>query len=185
MLTTLLILTGLIAAFLAFAATRPDRFSVTRSARIEAPPHALFPLINDWRHWEDWSPYERKDPDMKRTYSGAARGAGAVYEFEGNRNVGKGRLEILESAPPSRIAISLEMLGPCKGNNLIDFTLRPDGDGTHVTWAMRGTSSYVGKVMGLIFNLDRMIGGDFDAGLRNLKSLAERPLPYGTLQTSS
>src|SRR6185436_2103943 len=136
----------LIAALLAYAATRPDTFRVERSASIKAPPEKIFPLINDFHKWDAWSPWEKMDPAMKRTHSGAASGKGAVYEWEGNDKVGKGRMEIAESSPPSKVAIKLDFLKPFEAHNTAEFTLEGKGDSTNVKWAMYGPSPYITKL---------------------------------------
>lgn len=175
MLKTIFVIAAVaIAGLLIYAATRPDSFAVSRSATIKAPPEAIFPHINDFRRWEAWSPYEKKDPAMTRSFSGPASGKGAIYDFSGNSSVGAGRVEIADASPPSKVMINLNMLKPMKANNRVEFTLQPQGDSTKVTWAMNGESSYLGKVMCLFFNMDSMVGGDFEAGLANLKALAER-----------
>jgi carbon monoxide dehydrogenase subunit G len=163
-----------IAAVLIFAATRPDSFGVERSTSIGAAPDKIFPLINDFKSWSAWSPYEKKDPAMKRTYSGATSGKSAVYEWDGNSQVGKGRIEIIDTTPPSRVTIRLDMIKPMEGHNIVNFTLEPRGGATQLTWAMRGSFAYMAKLMGLFCDMDKMIGKDFEAGLANLKTLAER-----------
>jgi uncharacterized protein YndB with AHSA1/START domain len=163
-----------VAAVLGVAATKPDAFRVERTASIKAPPDKIFALINDLHGWGAWSPYEKKDPAMKRTFSGAASGKGAVYEWDGNKNVGKGRMEITETSPPSRILIKLDFISPFEGHNTAEFTMVPKGDATSVTWAMDGPAPFVSKVMQVFINLDSMIGKDFEEGLANLKSLAEK-----------
>lgn len=168
------IVVAAVAGILIYAATKPDSFRVERSATIKAPPDKIFALIANLRGWGAWSPYEKKDPDMKRTFSGAASGKGAVYEWDGNRNVGQGRMEIVEATPPSKIAIKLDFIKPFAGHNTAEFTMVPAGDNTTVTWAMYGPSPYVAKVMGTLFNMDRMIGNDFEAGLAVLKTVAEK-----------
>jgi hypothetical protein len=164
----------LIAAVLIFAATKPDSFGVERTASIGAAPDKIFPFINDFKHWGSWSPYEKKDPAMKRTFSGEASGKGAVYEWDGNAQVGKGRIEIIDASAPSRVTIKLDMIKPMEGHNVVNFTLEPRGGATQLTWAMRGTCAYMAKLMGLFCDMDKMIGKDFEAGLANLKTLAER-----------
>ena len=164
----------LIAAVLIFAATKPDSFGVRRATSIGAAPDKIFPLINDFKHWGSWSPYEKKDPAMKRAFSGAASGKGAVYEWDGNNQVGKGRIEIIDVTPPSRVTIKLDMIKPMEGHNIVDFTLEPQGGATQLTWAMRGSCAYMAKLMGLVLNMDKMIGRDFEIGLANLKTLAEK-----------
>ena len=164
----------LIAGMLIFAATRPDTFRVQRSTSIKAPPAKIFSYINEFDRWAAWSPYEKLDPAMKRTRSGPAAGQGAICEWEGNDKVGKGRMEIAEASPPSKVAIKLDFIKPFEAHNVAEFTLQPKDDGTHVTWVMYGPAPYVSKLMGLFFNMDRMIGKDFEAGLANLKSLTEK-----------
>ncbi|CAJ0807771.1 SRPBCC family protein [Ralstonia holmesii] len=162
-----------IAAVLGFAATRPDTFKVQREIDIKAPPEEVFALINDFHHWTTWSPWEKRDPAMKRTYGSPASGKGANYAWDGSREVGAGRMEIVDSTSPSRIQIQLDFLKPFAAHNTAEFTLKPDGDVTHVTWAMYGPSPFISKVMGLFFSMDAMIGKDFEAGLANLKSAAQ------------
>jgi len=162
-----------LAILLAVASTKPDTLHVERTARIDAPPQQIFPLIEDFRRWGPWSPYERRDPTMKRSYGGAERGEGAVYAWEGNRDIGKGRMEIVESVPPSRVALKLDFAEPFEAHNVVQFTLEPEGGATRVTWAMQGPSSFVSKLMSVFIDMDDMIGRDFEAGLANLKAIAE------------
>lgn len=175
MLKTIALATAvLIAGVLLYAATRPDSFRVERSTRIEAPAEKIFSLVNDLRAWNGWSPYDAKDPAMQRTFSGAASGPGAVYAWNGNRDVGQGRMEILAATPPSQVTVRLDFIQPFQARNTAEFTLRPDGTGTYITWALHGPSPYISKLMGLVFNLDRMVGKDFEVGLANLKRVAEQ-----------
>jgi uncharacterized protein YndB with AHSA1/START domain len=169
-----IVLVVLIGGLLIYVATRPDAFRVERSAAIKAPPEKIFAFINDLRQWTLWSPWENIDPALKRTYSGAAGGKGAAYAWEGNSKVGAGRMEILESVPGSKIAIKLDFFKPFEGHNVAEFTFTRAGDVTTVGWAMFGPSPYMSKVMGLVINMDRMIGGQFETGLANLKSIAEK-----------
>jgi uncharacterized protein YndB with AHSA1/START domain len=163
-----------IAAVLVYAATRPDNFSVQRSTSIKAPPEKIFAMINDLHSWDSWSPWEKKDPAMKRTFSGPPNGRGAAYAWEGNSSVGEGRMEIVDTTPPSKIRIKLDFLKPMEGHDTAEFALEPKGDSTNVTWAMYGPSPYIAKVIGVFVNMDRMIGNDFEAGLANLKTVAEK-----------
>ncbi|MBZ9885430.1 SRPBCC family protein [Mesorhizobium sp. CA10] len=172
--TILIILVVIVAAVLIYAATRPNDFVVTRSASIKAPAETIFPLINDFRRWPEWSPFEKLDPGMKRTLSGAESGKGAAYAWEGNSKAGKGRMEITNSVPSSLVSLKLDFEKPFRANNSVDFTLSPSGEGTTVTWAMRGARPFIAKLMGLFMNFDTLIGKDFEAGLGNLKRLAER-----------
>jgi hypothetical protein len=163
----------LIAALLAYAATRPDSFRVQRSTSIKAPPQKIAAMIDDFHNWGTWSPWEKLDPAMKKTYSGAADGKGAVYEWTGNSKVGAGRMEILD-ATPAKTTIKLDFLKPFEAHNIADFALEPADDSTNVTWAMHGSSPFLMKVMGIFFNMDKAIGKDFETGLANLKTAAER-----------
>ena len=172
--TILIILVVIIAAVLIYAATRPNDFVVTRSAGIKAPAEAIFPLINDFRRWPEWSPYEKLDPDVKRTLSGADSGKGAAYAWEGSSKAGKGRMEITGSAPSSLVSLKLDFEKPFRASNTVDFSLSPSGDGTTVTWAMRGARPFIAKLMGLFMNFDTLIGRDFEAGLDNLRRATER-----------
>ncbi len=163
----------LLALLLGFAATRPDTFRVERATSIKAPPEKIFALINDLHRYGSWSPWEKLDPAMTRVYSGSANGKGAVYEWDGNAEVGKGRLEITESSPPSKVILKLDYVKPFEAHNTVEFTLQGKGDSTDVTWATYGPNPYIAKVMGLFFNMDRVIGGMFEQGLANLKTIAE------------
>jgi uncharacterized protein YndB with AHSA1/START domain len=163
-----------IAIVLILAATKPATFSVRRATTLKAPAERIFPLINDFHRWESWSPYENKDPAMKRTYSGAASGKGAVYAWDGNKNVGSGRMEILEASAPSKVVIKLDFITPFEGHNTAEFTMLPQGDATNLTWVMRGPMPFMMKVLHVFINMDRMIGKDFEAGLANLKRLTEK-----------
>lgn len=167
-----------VAGILIYAATRPDTFSVQRTETVKAPPEKVFALINDLRSWSLWSPYEKKDPAMKRTFSGAASGKGAIYEWDGDKNVGKGRMEITEATPPSKILIKLDFISPFEAHNTAEFTMEPakgpGGDSTVVTWAMYGPAAFMTKLIGIFMNMDTMIGNDFAAGLASLKAAAEK-----------
>jgi uncharacterized protein YndB with AHSA1/START domain len=163
-----------IACFLLFAVTRPASFTVNRSIAIRAPADHIFALIQDLHRWAAWSPWEKKDPDMKRTFSGSPAGLGAAYGWEGNKNVGKGRMEIIEIKAPEKIVIKLDFLKPFEAHNMAEFTLLPTGETTTVTWSMYGPSPYIAKVMGVFVSMDKMVGRDFDTGLANLKAQAEK-----------
>jgi hypothetical protein len=165
-----------IAAVLVLAATRPSSFRVERSAQISAPPEKILSLVNDFHQWGAWSPYEKLDPAMKRTYAGTAAGKGAVYEWEGNSKAGQGRMQIIDAAP-TRTAIQLDFIKPFEAHNIAAFTALAQGDGTRVTWSMEGSSPFIHKVVGLFLNMDKMVGGDFETGLANLKTLAEQAQP--------
>ena len=170
--TILIVIAVAFAGVLAYAATKPDTFQVQRSTSIAAPPEKIFPMIDDLRAQSAWSPFE-KDPNMKRTHSGAPRGKGAVYAWDGNRQVGAGRIAITDSVPPVKVALLLDMVRPFKAHNTVEFTLDRIDAGTNVTWAMQGRQPYMAKVMGLFVDCDKMCGGLFEEGLAKLKALAE------------
>jgi len=163
-----------VAAIVVIAMTKPDTFRVARSTSIKAPPEKIFAFINDFDFWGSWSPYEKKDPAMKRTRSGAPKGKGAIYEWEGDKNVGKGRMEIADTSPPSKVVIKLDFEKPFEAHNTVEFRLEPKGDSTTVTWDMQGPAPFVSKVMQVFFSMDKMVGNDFEAGLASLKALAEK-----------
>lgn len=162
------------AAILIIAANKPKTLHVQRAIGIEAPAEKIFPLISDFHQWLKWSPYEQKDPAMKRTYGGANSGKGATYAWDGDKNVGSGRMEILEAAAPSRIVIKLDFFKPFEGHNTAEFTMLPQGDGTHVTWVMHGPANFMSRLFQVFLNLDKMIGRDFEAGLARLKTITEK-----------
>ncbi|MGH2395446.1 MAG: SRPBCC family protein [bacterium] len=172
--TIAIVVVVLIAALLIYAATKPDTFRVQRSASIKAPPEKIFALINDFHSWGTWSPWEKKDPLMKRALGAVTSGKGAVYEWEGNNEVGKGRMEIAESSPPSKVAIRLDFVKPFEAHNTVEFALEPKGDATNVTWAMQGHTPYFAKIIHVFFDMDSMVGKDFETGLTNLKTIAEK-----------
>ena len=169
-----IIVAVLLAGILIFAATRPDTFRVQRSTSIKAPPERIFPLINDLQRWGAWSPYEKRDPAMKRTFGATTAGKGAVYEWDGDKNVGQGRMEISDTSPPSKVTIRLDFLRPFEAHNMVEFTLAAKGDYTDVTWAMQGPVPYPAKVIHVFFDMDSMVGKDFETGLANLKSISEK-----------
>ena len=151
-----------------------DEFEVVREANIAAPPATVFGLLADFHRWPEWSPWEQLDPDMKRTHSGAPSGVGAVYEWEGNRKAGKGRMEITAAEPSSRIQLALQFLKPFKSNNTTTFDLTPRDGGTHVKWLMVGPKTFLTRVMGIFSSMDKMVGRDFEKGLANLGNAATK-----------
>src|SRR4030081_1096845 len=163
-----------IAIVLILAARKPDTFSVRRATTVKAPPERIFPLINDFHQWGTWSPYENKDPAMKRSYSGADSGKGAVYGWEGNKTAGSGRMEILAPSLPSKVVIKLDFFKPFEGHNTAEFTMLPQGDATNITWLMHGPAPFMSKLMQVFMNLDHLIGKDFEVGLANLKKVTEK-----------
>jgi Polyketide cyclase / dehydrase and lipid transport len=163
-----------ITVVLILAMTKPDIFRIQRVATIKAPAANIFALINDFYRWRSWSPWENRDPAMKRTFAGAESGKGAVYAWEGNKNVGSGRMEILDASVPSKITIKLDFFKPFEAHNTAEFTMLPQGDATTVTWVMHGPARFMSKVMHVFMNIDKMVGKDFEAGLANLKKLTEK-----------
>jgi hypothetical protein len=172
LLVVLVIVVVAVGGVLAYATTKPNTFKVQRAALITAPADKIFPLIADFHEWTRWSPYEKRDPDMKRHYGGAVGGKGATYSWEGNGQVGAGRMEITEAQTPSKVALALDMIKPISAHNTVVFTLEPQGEATRVTWAMSGNVPYFAKIIHVFMNMDKMVGGDFEAGLANLQAAA-------------
>jgi uncharacterized protein YndB with AHSA1/START domain len=172
--TIALILFVALAAALIYAATKPDTFRVERSVTIAAPAEKVFALINDFHQWEAWSPWEKIDPALQRTYSGAASGKGAQYAWNGNKDIGQGQMEIVESTPSSKLVVDLHFVKPFEARNKVDFILEPQGNATKLTQAMYGPSPYISKVMSLVFSMEKMVGGKYEEGLASLKALAEK-----------
>ena len=158
---------------LAYAASRPDEFRVERRLRIDAPTDKLWPLVGELRGFNRWNPYERKDPLIRSSYSGAASGVGSRYEWD-SREVGSGSLEITGQQPGRAVQLKLDFVKPFEAHNQAEFTLQPTADGaTEVRWAMHGPANFISKLMGVFIDMDRMVGRDFEAGLQNLRQLAE------------
>lgn len=176
MLGVIAVIAIILALFVILASTKPATFTVQRSAVVQAPAERIFSLVNDFHRWAAWSPWENRDPAMMREFSGAESGKGAVYAWEGNRNVGSGRMEILDASSPSKIRIKLDFIKPFEAHNTAEFTFVPERDGaaTNVIWIMQGPSSFMSKVMQVFMNFDTMIGKDFEAGLANLKKATEQ-----------
>lgn len=170
----LLALVVLIAALLGYAATRPDSFRVERSAVIQAPPERLHPMVEDFRRWREWSPWEALDPAMTRSFTGPPAGQGAVYEWSGNKDVGRGRMEVLGSTTARQVVIKLDFIEPFEGHNTTTFGFEPKDGGTRVVWVMEGPSNFVTKLMSVFASMDSLIGRDFEKGLANMKAAAEK-----------
>ena len=174
----LLACAGLVAVLLVVVALQPATFHVERSITIAAPREGAFAQVNDFHHWKNWSPWEARDPALKRTFSGAADGPGAVYAWSGNRQVGEGRMTIERVEPPARVSIKLEFFKPFAATNTATYSFVPVPGGTRVTWAMDGSNDFVGKAFHLFVDMDRLVGADFERGLARMKSLVEQaPLP--------
>ncbi len=168
-----LLIVAAIGAFLAYVGTRPDTFAVARSVDIAATPDRVFPILNDFKAWPDWSPYEKIDPAMQRTLGAVTQGEGATYAWSGNGKVGAGNMLITKSVPSSLVALDLNMLKPMRASNKVTFSLMPKGNLTMVTWEMAGKSPFFAKLMGVVMNMDKIVGTQFEEGLANLKRLTE------------
>jgi len=162
-----------IVIILVLAMRKSDTFRLERWTMIKAPPEKIFPLVNDFHSWMAWSPWEKIDPDLKRTYGGAESGKGATYDWQGKK-AGTGRMEIIEANPPSKILIKLDFMKPFEAHNTAEFTFTPQGDGTRVDWAMYGPYVFMAKLMNTIINTDKIVGRDFEKGLAALKAAAEK-----------
>jgi hypothetical protein len=166
-------LLGAVAVFSVVVATRPSHFHVERSIVVAAPPEAVFPLIDDFHRWHEWSPWEQLDPGMKRVYSGPAAGPGAIYEWAGNQDVGSGSMRITSSRAPSQVTIALEFKEPWQASNTALFDIAVAQGGASVTWGMDGASNFVFKAISMFMDMDSMVGKDFETGLQNLARLAQ------------
>lgn len=169
-LIIVLALAVVVCGFIGIVASRSAAFFITRSATIPAAPDALFGVVNDLREWRRWSPWEGIDPNLKRTYDGPPAGVGATYSWAGNSKAGEGRMTVTESRPSELVGMRLEFVRPFKAVNAVEFTFKTEGDGTVVTWSMSGKNNFAGKAFGMLMNLDKMCGGDFEKGLAQMKS---------------
>jgi ribosome-associated toxin RatA of RatAB toxin-antitoxin module len=173
----LLGLAAVVVIFVLVVATRPNTFSLSRSIVINAPASAAFAVVNDLHRWDEWSPWSKRDPQMKKEFSGAASGVGASYAWDGNKEVGKGHQTIVESKPNESVKIDLVFEAPFAGQNTVVFSFVPEGQGTKATWSMSGPSNFISKFFVMTGMMDKMVGKDFDEGLASLKALAEKPAP--------
>lgn len=169
----LLALVAVVIAVIAFAATRPDDFHVERTASVQAPPEAIFLLVNDLHRWDEWSPWAKLDPNAKNTFEGAPTGVGSAMSWAGNSDVGEGRMTITESNPSSLVRMKLEFLKPFESTSMAEFTFKGEGPQTVVTWSMNGRNNLMAKVIGLFMNCDKMVGEQFEKGLAQMKAIAE------------
>jgi uncharacterized protein YndB with AHSA1/START domain len=163
-----------VAALLAYAATRPDTFRVQRATGINAPAERIFPLIANLKSMNTWNPFVEPDPAIRLAYSGPDTGKGAANTWSGNSKVGEGRIEVTDAVPSSRVTMRLEMHKPMKAHNAVEFTLQPNGNATTVTWAMSGRQPFTAKLMTVFIDCDKMVGKEFEKGLGKLKAIAER-----------
>ena len=169
----LIALAVIVIVFVVIVAMRPSEYRVARTVTIAAPAPAVFAQVNDFHKWDAWNPWAKMDPAMKQTYEGAPAGVGAIYTWPGTKEVGEGRMTLTESRPPELIRINLEFLKPFAATSTAEFTFRPDGNQTAVTWSMGGKVNFVAKVIHLFVDMDRMIGANFEKGLEDMKSVAE------------
>lgn len=168
-----LVFVAAIGTLLVVVAMRPDKFHIERSAQVKVPPATVFPLVNDFHGWTEWSPWDKLDPNLKRTYSREESGKGAVYAWAGNDEVGEGKMTILESKPDELVVIKLEFLKPFAATNRATFKLAAADGGTHVTWSMDGNNNFMGKAIQLIMDMDKIVGKDFETGLANLNAASQ------------
>jgi hypothetical protein len=166
----------IVIVFVVVVAMQPSEFRVARSATMSASQSAVFAQVNDFHKWEAWNPWGKIDPAMKQTYEGAPAGVGAIYTWVGNKNVGEGRMTLTESRPSDLIRIKLEFFKPFAGTNIAEFTFKPAGNQTAVTWSMAGKNNFMAKAIHLFMNMDKMIGGQFETGLAQMKSIVEAAL---------
>ena len=169
----LLVLAAIVVLLVVVASLQPSTYRVARIASISAPPDVIFAQVNDLHRWEAWSPWEKLDPAMKRTYEGAPAGKGAVYAWTGNSQVGEGRMTVTESRPNELIRFKLDFLKPFASTCTAEFTFKPEGNQTAVTWSMAGEKNLMCKAVGLFMSMDKMLGSEFEKGLSNLKSVTE------------
>lgn len=173
-LAVIAVLAIAVVVVLAIAASKPDTFTITRTQTMKAAADQVFPHIDNFHNWREWSPWEEIDPNLKRTYSGPESGNGATYAWDGNNDAGSGQMVITESTPPSKVLIKLTFTKPFQAENTATFTLEPEGDATKVSWSMSGANQFMMKVMQVFMSCDDMIGKDFDKGLNKLKALVEK-----------
>lgn len=164
---------SLVAAFLGFVAMQPSEYRIARSARMAAPPAAVFGRVDVLKRWKDWSPWAKRDPAARESYEGPEGGKGAVFRWAGNAEVGEGSLTILESVPASRIRLRLDFVKPFEDTALVDFDFRDVGGATEVVWGMSGRNGFLSKLFCLFVDMDAMVGGDYEKGLAALKALVE------------
>jgi uncharacterized protein YndB with AHSA1/START domain len=173
-LRVVILIAVLIAGLLVFAATRPNTFRIQRSTTIAAPPEKIFALLDDFHNWPRWAPQDREDPSIKRIYSGAESGVGAISEWSGSGSTGAGRMSIIEADPPGKVTVKVDFLKPVEAHNINQFVLEPAGGTTVVTWSMHGSNLYMMKLMSIFTDMDKLMGKHFESGLQNLKVAAEK-----------
>jgi hypothetical protein len=170
-------LAAVVVVFVVVVAIQPSEFRVMRTESIAAPAPAVFAQVNDFHRWQDWSPWTKLDPEAMASFEGPRSGPGAVFAWSGNESIGEGRMTLTESRPSELIRIKLDFVRPMEGHSTAEFNFMPQGDHTDVTWSMRGQKNFVTKAVCLFMNLDKTLGGDFERGLANLKSVVEMTIP--------
>jgi len=163
----------IIIVLLVLTSRQPSDFKVTRSGIVSAPASAIFPHVNNLQKWEAWSPWAKLDPNAKNSFEGPSEGVGAKMSWAGNNKVGVGSMTIMESRPDEFVQFKLEFQKPMQATNIAEFIFKPEGDQTAVTWTMSGTNNFMGKVMNLVMNCDKMVGGQFEKGLADLRAVVE------------
>jgi hypothetical protein len=169
----LIALVAIVVVFVGVVAMQPSEFRIARTATMSAPAPAVFAQVNDFHNWEAWSPWAKLDPAAKNSFEGPSAGTGAIFRWAGNREVGEGSMTITENRPSDLIRITLEFLKPFRATNTAEFTFKPDGDQTAVTWSMAGKNNFISKAICLFMNMDKMVGGKFEEGLAQMKSVVE------------
>lgn len=167
----LLLVLALVAAFAIYVALQPAEFRIVRTGKIAAPQAQVFEQVNSFNNWQQWSPWAKLDPNAKATFEGPQSGVGSAFAWSGNSEVGEGKMAIIASRPNDYIKMALDFTKPMQASNVTEFSFKPDGDGTEMTWAMSGTNNFIGRAMCLIFNADKMVGGQFEQGFANLNSV--------------
>ncbi len=167
------VLGAVIAIILIIAAFKPNTFTITRAITISAPPAIIFPHVNDLTAWPQWSPWAKMDPNMKSTFEGPSAGEGAIHGWSGNSDVGVGRMTITKSVPPAQIVIQMDFLEPMAGIATTEFNFKPVDKDTIVTWSMSGKNNFLSRIFCLFMDMDKMVGNQFEKGLKDLKSIAE------------
>ena len=169
----LIVVAVIVVVFVIVVVLQPSEYRVARTATMSAPPTAVFAQVNDFHKWAAWNPWGKIDPAMKQNYEGAPAGVGAIYKWAGNNEVGEGRMAITESRPSDLIRVQMEFFKPYAGNGTAEFTFKPEGNQTAVTWSMTGQNNFMAKAIHLFMNMDKMIGGQFEKGLADMKSIVE------------
>lgn len=171
----LIAVAAILLVFIGVVALQPADFRIERSATFAAPPERVFEQVNDFHNWEAWSPWAKLDPNATNSFDGPSAGTGAKFHWAGNDEVGEGGMTITDSNPNDLIRIKLEFIKPFAATNTTEFTFKPEGDQTRITWAMFGRNNFISKAFCLFMNMDKMVGADFEKGLASMKAIVEKP----------